>query len=96
MYGMVKQCGSTFHRVHYIEPVFILLVIDIEFFYNINSFFLNYNLVEHHSATPHATAGGKFTVKLCYFQSGLCQIVSSYDTRRTTTYNGDVQIKVSF
>ncbi len=71
MYRMVEQGGSALYGIHYIEAVFVLLVVDFKFLYDVDSLFLYDNLVEHHGAAPHAAAGSQLTVELRNFQSCL-------------------------
>ena len=69
-------------------------MIDFEFAHDVHGFFLDDNLIEHHGATPHATAGRQFTVELGYLQSGLGQVIGCHNTRRTAAYNGYIEVKV--
>ena len=66
VYCVIEQGRGALHRVDGIESVLELLIVDVEVLDDVHCLFLNDNLIEHHSATPHATAGRELAVELCY------------------------------
>ena len=95
MYRMIKERRSALHRIHHVKSFTEGGIIYPELAHDIHRLLLNHYLVEHHGAAPHTSTRSQLTVEQSHLFSGLSQIISGNDTRRTTTDNSDINRQIA-
>ena len=91
----IDQSRGRVYGIHDISTVSGILITYTQLTHDRHSLFLNHDIVEHHGAPPHTSTGGQLTVEQSHLLSGLSQIISGYDTRRTTTDNSDINRQIA-
>ena len=91
----IDQSRGCVHGIHNISTVSGILITYTQLTHDRHSLFLNHDIVEHHGAAPHTSTRSQLTVEQSHLFSGLSQIISGNDTRRTATDNSDINRQIA-